>query len=113
PMAVTKSRPRTPQGADPAPAAVPHRATPSGPSVIEFRGVEKRYDVGAIGLVQATFSIGRGEWAFLVGSTGSGKSTIMRLLIKELEPTAGSIRVAGRDLAEIERKRVPYYRRNI
>ena len=37
----------------------------------------------------------------------------MRLLIKELEPTAGTIRVAGRDLAEIERRRVPYYRRNI
>jgi cell division transport system ATP-binding protein len=93
--------------------AVPHRVTPAGPSVIEFRGVEKKYDVGAFGLDQATFSIGRGEWAFLVGSTGSGKSTIMRLLIKELEPTAGSILVAGRDLGEIERKRVPYYRRNI
>ncbi len=93
--------------------AVPHRARPAAPSVIEFRGVEKRYDVGAVGLDQATFSIGRGEWAFLVGSTGSGKSTIMRLLIKELEPTAGTIRVAGKDLSEITHKRVPYYRRNI
>jgi cell division transport system ATP-binding protein len=37
----------------------------------------------------------------------------MRLLIKELEPTAGTIRVAGRDLAEVTRKKVPYYRRNI
>ena len=37
----------------------------------------------------------------------------MRLLIKEIEPTAGTIRVAGRDLAEITRKKVPYYRRNI
>jgi cell division transport system ATP-binding protein len=85
----------------------------AAPSVIDFRGVEKRYDVGAVGLDEATFSIQRGEWVFLVGSTGSGKSTVMRLLIKELEPTAGTIRVAGRDLAEIERKRVPYYRRNI
>jgi cell division transport system ATP-binding protein len=93
--------------------AVPHRATPGGASVIEFRGVEKRYGVGAVGLDQATFSIQRGEWVFLVGSTGSGKSTVMRLLIKELEPTAGTIRVAGRDLAQIERGRVPYYRRNI
>ena len=50
---------------------------------------------------------------FLVGSTGSGKSTVMRLLIKELEPTEGSIRVAGHDLSEITRKRVPFYRRNI
>ncbi|MBS1868971.1 MAG: cell division ATP-binding protein FtsE [Actinobacteria bacterium] len=106
----------TPPSADaePTPAvAVPHRARRAAPSVIEFRGVEKRYDVGAVGLDQATFSIQRGEWVFLVGSTGSGKSTVMRLLIKELEPTAGTIRVAGKDLAEITRKRVPYYRRNI
>ena len=81
--------------------------------MIEFRGVEKRYDVGAIGLDQATFSVSPGEFVFLVGSTGSGKSTVMRLLIKELEPTAGSIEVAGRELAEITHKRVPYYRRNI
>ncbi len=94
-------------------AAVPHRASVAGPSVIEFRGVEKRYGVGAVGLDEATFSVGHGEWVFLVGSTGSGKSTVMRLLIKELEPSAGTIRVAGRDLAEIERKRVPFYRRNI
>jgi cell division transport system ATP-binding protein len=94
-------------------ALVPHRATPAAASVVEFRGVEKRYDVGAIGLDEATFSVQRGEWVFLVGSTGSGKSTVMRLLIKELEPTAGTIRVAGRDLAEIPHKRVPYYRRNI
>jgi cell division transport system ATP-binding protein len=93
--------------------AVPHRAQSAAPSVIEFRGVEKRYDVGAVGLDEATFSIGRGEWAFLVGSTGSGKSTIMRLLIKELDPTAGTIRVAGRDLSDITHKRVPFYRRNI
>jgi cell division transport system ATP-binding protein len=50
---------------------------------------------------------------FLVGPTGSGKSTIMRLLIKELEPTDGRIRVAGRDLSEITHKKVPYYRRNV
>ena len=85
------------------------RSTP----VIDFRAVEKRYEVGAIGLDQASFSVQRGEFVFLVGSTGSGKSTIMRLLIKELEPTGGAIAVAGRDLAEITRRRVPYYRRNI
>jgi cell division transport system ATP-binding protein len=95
-------------------AAAPRAAAPAAAApVIEFHGVEKRYDVGAVGLDQATFSVARGEFVFLVGSTGSGKSTVMRLLIKELEPTAGTIRVAGRELAEMARKRVPYYRRNV
>jgi cell division transport system ATP-binding protein len=85
----------------------------SGKPVIEFRGVSKRYPAGDVGLDQATFSIDREDFVFLVGSTGSGKSTIMRLLIKELEPTEGTVRVAGRDLADIKRKRVPYYRRNV
>jgi cell division transport system ATP-binding protein len=85
----------------------------TGNSVIEFRGVSKHYGPGDIGLDQATFSIDRGDFVFLVGSTGSGKSTVMRLLIKELEPTQGTIRVAGHDLHQIRRKRIPFYRRNI
>ena len=81
--------------------------------MVEFRSVSKLYSGGDIGLDQATFSVDRGEFVFLVGSTGSGKSTVMRLLIKELEPSDGTIRVAGRDLAEIQRRRVPFYRRNL
>jgi cell division transport system ATP-binding protein len=89
-------------------------STPGHPAnVIDFRGVTKTYPPGDAGLREATFSVRRGEFVFLVGSTGSGKSTLMRLLIKELEPDSGTIRVAGRDLAEITHKRVPYYRRNI
>ena len=81
--------------------------------MVEFRGVSKQYGPTDMGLESATFSVERGEFVFLVGSTGSGKSTLMRLLIKEIEPTAGTIRVAGRDLSEITRKKVPFYRRNI
>ncbi len=80
--------------------------------MIEFRGVSKHYQ-GGVGLDQATFEVDRGEFVFLVGSTGSGKSTVMRLLIKELEPTDGSIRVAGHVLSALKRGRVPFYRRNI
>jgi len=92
------------------------RPSPGGdPShrVIEFRGVSKLYDGGDTGLDHATFGIERGEFVFLVGHTGSGKSTIMRLLIKEVEPSAGTVNVAGHDLAGIKRKKVPFYRRNI
>jgi cell division transport system ATP-binding protein len=120
-MPVTIGRSRTSRRAgavqQPASAARPAVPTrdvrPASPTVIEFRGVEKHYGVGNVGLDEVTFSVQRGEFVFLVGSTGSGKSTVMRLLIKELEPTGGEIHVAGRELAEIERKRVPYYRRNI
>jgi cell division transport system ATP-binding protein len=115
-MAVTTERSRLPRRAASAhaPAPVAARAPrPGAAFVIEFRGVEKHYDVGAVGLDHATFSVEPGAFVFLVGSTGSGKSTVMRLLIKELDLTAGSIRVAGRDISEITRKRVPYYRRNI
>ena len=92
------------------PAAPARPSTPR--SIIDFRGVSKLY-AGDVGLDHATFSVQRGEFVFLVGSTGSGKSTIMRLLIKELEPTDGMIRVAGHDLVDIPRRRVPFFRRNI
>jgi cell division transport system ATP-binding protein len=81
--------------------------------VIEFRAVSKRYDGGDVGLDRANFSVQRGDFVFLVGATGSGKSTVIRLLIKEIEPTEGSIRVAGRELGRIARGRVPIYRRNV
>jgi cell division transport system ATP-binding protein len=84
-----------------------------GQSIIEFRGVSKRYPSGDTGLDEATFAVDRGEFVFLVGATGSGKSTVMRLLIKEVEQTQGTIRVAGHDLAQISRRKVPFYRRNL
>jgi cell division transport system ATP-binding protein len=119
-MASTQSQSRSQRRRDRAAAALPIAvetrpiAAPlRGRSVIEFRNVSKRYPSGDVGLDDITFSIERGEFVFLVGATGSGKSTVMRLLIKELDPTAGTIRVAGHDLGDIRRKRIAYYRRNI
>jgi cell division transport system ATP-binding protein len=106
-MAATQERPTANQTAAPRPAG------PAGDAVIEFRGVSKVYESGDVGVENATFRVGRGEFVFLVGSTGSGKSTLMRLLIKEHEVSSGVIRVSGRDLTDIDRKRVPHYRRNI
>jgi cell division transport system ATP-binding protein len=100
-----------------APAArqAPERSGPGRGTapVIEFRTVSKRYEGGALGLLRATFTVYRGEFVFLVGPTGSGKSTIMRLLSKEIEPSRGKIRVAGHDLAAISSSRVESYRSNI
>src|ERR671935_3272930 len=92
-------RPRKPQG----------RNVP----VVEFDDVTKVYDGGSVGLERVSMRIGRGDFVFLVGPTGCGKSTCMRLLMKEIEPSQGRISIAGRDLGEIPRKRVPYLRRNI
>jgi len=88
-------------------------ARQSGEGVIEFRHVSKVYEGGDVGLDDASFQIVRGDFVFLVGSTGSGKSTLMKLLIKEIDPTSGAVVVAGKDLAAMDRKRVPLYRRNI
>ena len=66
-----------------------------------------------MGVERASLKIGRGEFVFLVGPTGCGKSTCIRLLMKELEPTKGEIDIAGKTLGDIPRSRVPYLRRNI
>jgi cell division transport system ATP-binding protein len=107
-----KSRTRRRAAAAPVSAVKSAAAGRGSRSVIEFRNVSKLY-AGDVGLEHASFSIDRGEFVFLVGSTGSGKSTVMRLLIKELEPTDGTVSVAGHDLGSIARKRVPYFRRNV
>jgi cell division transport system ATP-binding protein len=81
--------------------------------VVRFDNVTKVYDGGAVGLERVSMKIGRGEFVFLVGPTGCGKSTCIRLLMKELEPSQGEIELAGRTLSDMPRSRVPYLRRNI
>ena len=117
---VRPHRPVGPGTASPQNAGQPTPAPPLVPgapvrldTVVEFRGVSRLYPGGDVGLERATFSVNRQEFVFLVGATGSGKSTVMRLLIKEFEPSEGTIRVAGRALAQIDRRRVPFYRRNL
>ncbi len=96
---------------DPHRPSAPH--APATGAVVSFNDVEKRYSATDVALDGVSFDIYPGEFVFLVGASGSGKSTTMRLLIKEADPTAGEIRVAGRDVAKIPRARVPYYRRNL
>ena len=100
---------RTQPSARRAPAA----ATSIDVPVVELHDVTKIYDGGSVGLQSANLRIGRGEFVFLVGPTGCGKSTCIRLLMKELEPSRGELKIAGRTLGEIPRSRVPFLRRNI
>jgi cell division transport system ATP-binding protein len=81
--------------------------------VVEFRDVTKVYDGGSVGLERVSMRIGRGEFVFLVGPTGCGKSTCVRLLMKELDPDEGEILISGHSLTDMPRKKVPKLRRNV
>ena len=63
--------------------------------VVAFKDVTKVYDGGSVAVQAASMRIGRGEFVFLVGPTGCGKSTCIRLMMKELEPSRGEISIAG------------------
>jgi cell division transport system ATP-binding protein len=89
-------------------------AQPStGGAMIVFENVTKVYDPGVTALKDVSFTIEKGEFVFVVGASGSGKSTVIRLLLKELEPTNGRIVVGGRDLTRLKRSKVPLLRRNV
>jgi cell division transport system ATP-binding protein len=81
--------------------------------VVAFRDVTKVYEGGSVGLEKVSLEIGRGEFVFLVGPTGCGKSTCVRLLMKELDADTGEILISGHELSTMPRKKVPKLRRNI
>jgi len=81
--------------------------------MISMRGVEKHYVPGKPALSEVNVEIEQGEFVFLVGHSGSGKSTFIKLLLREIVPTKGQIIVAGQDLIKLKSWKVPYLRRNI
>lgn len=81
--------------------------------MIEFKKVSKTYDNNVNALMNVDVAIDRGEFVFLVGPSGAGKSTFIKLLLKEVDPTGGKILVNNKDITEIKRREVPYYRRKI
>jgi cell division transport system ATP-binding protein len=96
------------------PEPQPSEAPVAGPSsMIVFESVTKVYEPDVTALSEVSFVIEKGEFVFVVGASGSGKSTIVRLLLKELEPTTGRIVVGGRDLTRLRRSKVPLLRRNV
>jgi cell division transport system ATP-binding protein len=86
---------------------------PAPGAMIVFEDVRKVYDPDVVALDGVSFVIDKGEFVFVVGASGSGKSTIVRLMLKELEPTDGRIIVGGRDLGRLKRSKVPLLRRNV
>ncbi len=82
--------------------------------MIRFEGVGKHYPSSSRpALADVTVDVERGEFVFLVGQSGSGKSTFIRLVLKEERPTSGSIFVAGKELARLPNWKVPALRRQI
>jgi cell division transport system ATP-binding protein len=81
--------------------------------LIYFDNVSKVYDNDIVALKNVNLSIEPGEFVFLVGASGSGKSTMVRLILKELEPSRGTVIVNGVKLSAIPRRYIPNHRRNI
>ena len=81
--------------------------------MIEMIGTTKIYENDAKGLHDVNLTIKDGEFVFIVGSSGSGKTSFVRLLLKEIEPTKGKIFVNGKDISKISRKEMPFYRRKM
>ena len=81
--------------------------------MIKLEHVSKSYSAGIPALNDVNLEIEDGEFVFIVGDSGSGKSTFIKLLLKELEPSEGTIMIDGKILGKIKRRQIPKFRRNI
>ena len=84
----------------------------AGTPIIELANANI-YQRDNIIISNVTFSIGRGDFVYLIGKTGSGKSSLLRTLYAELPSYEGIVNVAGFDLTDIKRKEIPYLRRKL
>ena len=81
--------------------------------MIEFKNVTKEFANGFVALKNINLKIESGEFVFVIGASGAGKTTITKLLLKEEEVTKGRIVVDGVDLTKMPERKVPYYRRSL
>ncbi|MBQ9769786.1 MAG: cell division ATP-binding protein FtsE, partial [Clostridia bacterium] len=81
--------------------------------MIEFKGVSKTYKTGTHALNDVNIRINPGEFVFVVGASGAGKSTFMKLIVREEKANAGSLWVNGFNLMKIKNKQVPLLRRTM
>ena len=82
-------------------------------SVIEFRNVTKVYNNGTEALHNVNLQVEKGEFVFIVGSSGAGKSTFLKLITCEERPNSGQIFVDGEDVSRIRKRKIPYVRRKM
>ncbi|KKW41637.1 MAG: Cell division ATP-binding protein FtsE [Candidatus Magasanikbacteria bacterium GW2011_GWA2_56_11] len=82
-------------------------------SMIRLQGVSKQYAENSVGLSNIHLAIEAGEFVSVVGQSGTGKTTLVKLLIAEEQPTSGRIEVGGWDISRLPRRDVPVLRRQI
>ena len=81
--------------------------------MIEYRNVSKTYEQGTEAVKNANVTIDKGEFVFIVGKSGSGKSTMIKMLMKEEDPTEGQIIIDGFDITNMKKSKIPYLRRSM
>ncbi|MCJ7740080.1 cell division ATP-binding protein FtsE [Candidatus Microgenomates bacterium] len=81
--------------------------------MILFEGISKKYPIDNVALENISFKIGNGEFVFLTGNSGAGKTTILRLLIKDILPTGGSIFLDDWEINRLPSRQLPYLRRKV
>lgn len=81
--------------------------------MILFNSVSKKYNNDKLALDNVNFFIDKGEFVFIIGSSGAGKSTITKLIMREELPTGGRIMINNTDITMLPRNELPYYRRKL
>ena len=81
--------------------------------MIEFYHVNKEYSDGTHAIRDINLKIKDGDFVFIVGESGAGKSTFVKLITKEIEPTSGTVIMDGIDISTVKKRDIPKYRRNI
>ncbi|MBP3329875.1 MAG: cell division ATP-binding protein FtsE [Clostridia bacterium] len=81
--------------------------------MIDFINVSKRYENGTQALKNVNIHIEQGEFVFVVGSSGAGKSTFLKILMREEVPSSGTVIVNGKTLNDLKKREIPYFRRDL
>lgn len=97
----------------PAPVPIIRPAAPAQPPMVEVHQLDLIYGNGVQALFNINLTVRKGEFVFLVGTTGSGKSSLLKLIYREMSPSQGQIWVEEEDIGELRRREIPYLRRKI